>query len=86
MNDENNLRTYAAKTDAYKVFKRMLENGNPSDSWAALCKEASDQEQLTGWKFPRLQIRDEYCRVLHYYLLSSVSELESVRLRTHFLR
>lgn len=43
VNDETTLRTYGAKTDAYKVFKGMLEDGNPSDDWAALRKVASDQ-------------------------------------------
>lgn len=43
VNDETTLRTYGAKTDAYKVFKGMLEDGNPPDDWAALCKVASDQ-------------------------------------------
>jgi len=42
VNDETTLRTYGAKTDAYKVFKGMLEDGNPPDDWAALCKAASD--------------------------------------------
>ncbi|PZQ46533.1 MAG: toxin [Rhodovulum sulfidophilum] len=43
VNDETTLRTYGAKSDAYKVFKGMLEDGNPPDDWAALCKAASDQ-------------------------------------------
>lgn len=43
VNDETTLRTYGAKTDAYKVFKGMLEDGNPPDDWAALRKAASDQ-------------------------------------------
>ena len=43
VNDEKNLRTYGAKTDAYKVFKGMLEDGNPPDDWVALRKAASDQ-------------------------------------------
>lgn len=43
VNDEATLRTYGAKTDAYKVFKGMLEDGNPPDDWAALRKAASGQ-------------------------------------------
>ncbi len=42
VNDETTLRTYGAKTDAYKVFKGMLEDGAPPDDWAELCKAASD--------------------------------------------
>ena len=36
VNDETTLRTYGAKTDAYKVFKGMLDDGNPPDDWAAV--------------------------------------------------
>ncbi|RFB76656.1 type II toxin-antitoxin system YhaV family toxin [Methylovirgula sp. 4M-Z18] len=43
VNDENTLRTYGAKTDAYKVFKSMLDDGNPPDDWASLCKTASEK-------------------------------------------
>jgi toxin YhaV len=41
VNDETTLRTYGAKTDAYMVFRRMLEDGNPPDDWAALQSAAS---------------------------------------------
>ncbi|MGP2494382.1 type II toxin-antitoxin system YhaV family toxin [Mesorhizobium sp. PUT5] len=43
VNDEKTLRTYGAKTDAYKVFKAMLSDGNPPDDWASLKKEASEK-------------------------------------------
>lgn len=46
VNDETTLRTYGAKTDAYKVFKGMLEDGNPPDDWAALHKAASDAKAV----------------------------------------
>ena len=36
VNDENTLRTYGAKSDAYAVFSTMLSEGNPPDSWDAL--------------------------------------------------
>lgn len=42
VNDENTLRTYGSKTDAYAVFKAMLEGGNPPDDWADLLGAASD--------------------------------------------
>ncbi|WP_087002090.1 type II toxin-antitoxin system YhaV family toxin [Rhizobium sullae] len=38
VNDEETLRTRGPKTDAYKVFKGMLDGGNPPDDWAALHK------------------------------------------------
>lgn len=50
VNDENTLRTYGSKNDAYAVFKSMLDSGNPPDDWAALLKAASApgaQERLT---------------------------------------
>ena len=36
VNDEKSKRAYESKTDAYRVFKKMLENGNPLDSWEML--------------------------------------------------
>ena len=42
VNDETTLWTYGAKTDAYKVFKGMLDDGNPPDDWAALHNAASE--------------------------------------------
>lgn len=36
VNDENTLRSTGSKNDPYKVFKRMLERGQPPDDWAAL--------------------------------------------------
>ncbi|GHC96924.1 type II toxin-antitoxin system YhaV family toxin [Novosphingobium pokkalii] len=44
VNDDTSLRTYGSKTDAYRVFKGMLDDGNPPDDWAALHKAASDAE------------------------------------------
>jgi toxin YhaV len=44
VNDETTLRTYGAKTDAYAVFRRMLDNGNPPDGWAALMRAVSSEE------------------------------------------
>lgn len=41
VNDENSLRTYGSKTDAYAVFKGMLEDGNPPDDWDMLLTAAS---------------------------------------------
>ena len=41
VNDETTLRTYGSKTDAYAVFKGMLDKGDPPDDWATLLKAAS---------------------------------------------
>lgn len=42
VNDENTLRTYGSKSDAYAVFRKMLDSGNPPDDWPALIAAASD--------------------------------------------
>jgi toxin YhaV len=36
VNDETTLRAYDSKTDAYQVFARMLQSGNPPDDWEDL--------------------------------------------------
>jgi len=36
VNDRDTLRTYGSKSDAYAVFKSMLDKGNPPDDWDAL--------------------------------------------------
>src|SRR5262249_8386496 len=40
INDEGTKRAYDSKTDAYKVFKKMLQNKHPPSDWGALLKEA----------------------------------------------
>ena len=41
VNDENTMRTYGSKADAYRVFKGMLDKGDPPDDWTALLAAAS---------------------------------------------
>ena len=36
VNDSETLRTYGSKSDAYAVFAKMLDTGNPPEDWAAL--------------------------------------------------
>jgi len=40
VNDEETLRTYGSKADAYAVFKGMLDRNRPPDDWETLLKEA----------------------------------------------
>ncbi|MDP5016399.1 type II toxin-antitoxin system YhaV family toxin [Anabaena sp. UHCC 0187] len=40
VNDENSKRVYGSKTDAYRVFKKMLENDHPPDDWDVLLTAA----------------------------------------------
>ena len=42
VNDEKSKRAYDSKTDAYRIFKRMLETGNPPDSWQQLLEQAQN--------------------------------------------
>ena len=36
VNDSDTLRTYGSKSEAYAVFKAMLDKGNPPDDWDVL--------------------------------------------------
>jgi toxin YhaV len=48
VNDENSKRAYESKTDAYRVFQKMLESGNPPDDWNELLKEAESETNRLG--------------------------------------
>ncbi|MBB5274226.1 toxin YhaV [Rhizobium rosettiformans] len=41
VNDAETLRSYGSRSDAYAVFRGMLEDGNPPDSWKELLDAAS---------------------------------------------
>jgi toxin YhaV len=43
VNDEKNKRAYGSKADAYKVFQKMLESGNPPETWEELLNAAKDE-------------------------------------------
>jgi toxin YhaV len=43
VNDEKNKRAYGSKTDAYRVFEKMLNSGHPPDDWSQLLKEAKGE-------------------------------------------
>lgn len=40
VNDEDSKRAYESDDDAYRVFRKMLDGGNPPDGWDSLLKEA----------------------------------------------
>lgn len=46
VNDADTLRTYGSKTDAYAVFRSMLERGTPPDDWDALLNSAEDSAAI----------------------------------------
>ena len=45
VNDTETLRAYDSKTDAYKIFGKMLATGNPPDSWDDLIKAAKNEQK-----------------------------------------
>lgn len=45
VNDENTKRAYESGQDAYRVFRKMLESGDPPDNWEKLMKEASTEDE-----------------------------------------
>jgi len=54
LNDEQSLRSYDSTTDAYAIFKRMLDSGNPPDNFDTLMKAAAAAAE-----------RFEEARILH---------------------
>jgi toxin YhaV len=40
VSDEETLRACGSRTDAYATFRKMLDRGNPPETFAALMKEA----------------------------------------------
>nr|WP_244987202.1 type II toxin-antitoxin system YhaV family toxin [Winslowiella toletana] len=45
VNDENTLRAYGSKTDAYKIFEAMLKLGDPPSDWDTLLARAKTDTQ-----------------------------------------
>ena len=41
VNDEQSKRAYESKSDAYKVFEKMLSSGHPPEDWNALLKAST---------------------------------------------
>jgi hypothetical protein len=45
VNDEDTQRAYESSDDAYRMFRKMLESGHPSDDWSPLLVEAQAKGQ-----------------------------------------
>jgi toxin YhaV len=45
VNDEDSKRAYESSDDAYRVFRKMLEGGQPPDGWNQLLAEAQAEGQ-----------------------------------------
>lgn len=43
VNDEGTKRAYENSDDAYRVFRKLLENGRPPDDWSQLLAEARSE-------------------------------------------
>jgi len=55
VNDADTLRTYGSKTDAYAVFRSMLDKGDKPDGWDVLARAAAAAdagERLAALKIP----------------------------------
>lgn len=55
VNDEDSKRAYGSRTDAYRVFKKMLENDHPPDDWNALLKEAEAESNRLEQNYDKLE-------------------------------
>jgi toxin YhaV len=50
VNDDQTLRTYGSRTDAYAVFASMLRAGDPPDDWNSLLTAAKAESARTRLK------------------------------------
>jgi toxin YhaV len=48
VNDEGTKRAYDSSTDAYRVFRKMLDSGHPPDDWETLVAEAREVAGQAG--------------------------------------
>jgi toxin YhaV len=44
VNDDSTLRAYESANDAYAVFRKMLDRGNPPDTWKELVAVAASDD------------------------------------------
>ena len=44
VNDDSTLRAYESANDAYAVFRKMLDRGNPPDTWKELVATATSND------------------------------------------
>lgn len=47
VNDSSTLRTYGAKSDAYAMFKSMLDKGNPPEDWVVLLAASATIDRIS---------------------------------------
>lgn len=59
VNDEDSKRAYNSKTDAYRVFKKMLENDCPPNDCDALLREAKIEYNRLEKGYEKLKDKQE---------------------------
>ena len=57
VNDEGSKRGYERSDDAYRVFRKMLDAGNPPDDWSQLLVQAHAEGQRLEQVFTGLKSR-----------------------------
>jgi toxin YhaV len=60
INDDKSKRAYGSKTDAYRIFQKMLKSGNPPDDWNSLLQEAKQQKERLSKAINAHQLEAEY--------------------------
>lgn len=50
VNDDSTLRAYESANDAYAVFRKMLNRGNPPNDWGALLDAATKETVKTRFR------------------------------------
>lgn len=45
VNDETTKRAFNSRSDAYQVFRKMLNSGHPPDDWDSLMKESRQETE-----------------------------------------
>ncbi|HBY29994.1 MAG TPA: toxin [Bradyrhizobium sp.] len=58
VNDDDTLRAYGSTTDASAVFRKMLNRGNPPDTWDALVAAASGAGPKSRLRASRAKPKD----------------------------
>ena len=59
VNDETTLRSYGARSDAYAVFRKMLDKGDPPEDWAACSRPPARTARCGAWaRLPRRARRE----------------------------
>jgi len=53
VNDDDTLRSFESKDDAYRTFRKLLNSGNPPDSWEELLKASQSGDTTLAKLTPK---------------------------------